>query len=506
MFAHSADSFDGYLAFNEGWYASIARNFSHHSWLEPTVWPGRTDLNVPPFYSLVLFVAAKIFGAREMVFRSVSILFSLSILLLVFLIGRKMSGPLAGLIASALLAFCPLFILPGRNVQTDSAFIAFMLAATLVWLYLRETKSLALAIACGLLFGLALFTKQFAILTFPAIVLFESFSRQSRSNLNRYFAVLVLIAVAVPLAFYQYYLRHDPGVLFHSQRYGALTTAAIPGRNVTLTTLGELFYGISPPLFPLFLVSLLLAVVSFDEKRRLPLFGALAFIAFFFFVPKHTYYIMGALPFLALLSGAALDGMKSRAIAIAIVGLCVLGSLLFSLFSLGNLKYGYHRFSDICATVDSAPGNDKMLIVDNGIITNYEPAIRYYCPDVNIVGKSVALRSLASGKKLSANDETIFLLDYSGPEAATVRNPYVITFYKSTFGPSIFGFAAGFIPADGRSFVPGRMLLSKISGGALPRMAEIAREPSLALTQVPPGYTLSILRGALAITPKQSRE
>lgn len=501
LMSNRADTpFDGYHTFNEGWYSLIARNYSRHSWIEPTPYPGVTDLNVPPMYSYILYAAGRMLGFREGVFRGVSIFFSMVAVAAAFLLGRKLYGARAGLIAAGLLAFCPLFLLPGRNVQPDSTYLAFMMLGLLAYLSHSEKGGWARAAACGLLFGAALFTKQFTVFVLPALALYEISNGKGWGWINRRIAAAAAIAAAIPLIFYQYHFRHSKELLWEAQRYGALRNATIPTVKTALSAISELFFGFSPPIFILFAVIPAVALASQRKRHRFALPFAIIYILFFFAVPNHTYYIMSAIPFLALMSGDVLSRLRPRALGPTVAVLIILGGGFSSLLILGSLKYGNTRLSDICSHVRSAGGGNAMLIMDNKILGNYEPPLMYYCEGIEKIDRAKLIsRSGAGPAPLDYSRKKIFYLDFTNADTGENVSPYITIYDRIYMGPSAFGAAVGYIPAQGRSFVPGRFVYKHITGAPVFGMVEISREPSLALIEAPPGYILFAGKNNLTI-------
>jgi 4-amino-4-deoxy-L-arabinose transferase-like glycosyltransferase len=149
----------GFHSHNEGHYVLIAKNFFHGSPLRPTPDEGRTVfLETPPLYSYILHAVFRVTGVSVLAARLVSIVSSLALVLAAFFFSRKLFGESAGLWAALIVAVSPVAVLTGRNIQTDSTMLLFVVAA--LFFYRRaDDGSRADRIRSGLFAGLALFTK-----------------------------------------------------------------------------------------------------------------------------------------------------------------------------------------------------------------------------------------------------------------------------------------------------------------------------------------------------------
>lgn len=495
----TSDPFDGYLAFNEAWYALIAENYKTHSFLIPTVEPGLVDLNVPPLFSYLLYPLFLIFGSREWAFRLLPIAGSIASILLVFLIGRKLFSARAGLIAAALTAAAPVFVLTGRNVQVDAVYLCLLLAGYLV--YLKAGESPARWAAAGILLGLSLFTKQFAGAIFAAIFAIEIRERGGLRGLHRRFALLAACAAAVPAPFYLWHLINNPSMLFESQRYGAAGLAEIPSLRQFLALLNESAFAFGV-LFFFLAAAAAAAVVLKRSPQRFRAAAPLAVYAVFFLVfHKHSYYVLTALPFAALAAGAWLDSMKPAARA-AILAPVLAVSLIGALLVLGFLKFGYRRFDRICGYVESGRGTHT-LIADYNILANYGPAFTYYCRNTKIINTE-ELKKIKSGGIIPSgqNHGDIFILNATD-SPVKFESPYVREFNIERLGFSFFGIGLSYEPARKSSFIPGRIQIDSPGLKKIWGYYPAGARPSLLLTTVPPGHSVFMENQRITIRRKQ---
>lgn len=153
--------------------------------------------------------------------------FTLLLALAVFLAGRALFSPAAGIAALALLVFDPLLLAHGTLVSTDVGSALFLFTTTLAFFaYVRRPSPVRLLLT-GLLAGLALVAKFTGIFIVPLLLLLavaESLRRRSLSSLAR------LLAAAVAALFVGYLVLW----LFYGFRF-------LPARNGL---------ALSPPLAP----------------------------------------------------------------------------------------------------------------------------------------------------------------------------------------------------------------------------------------------------------------
>lgn len=489
--------YDGYLAFNEAWYSTITQNFDTHSWFEPTPADGQTDLRVPPFFSFVLYFFYLVFGVHEWAFRMLPIACGLMSVFLVHLIGRTIYDFRAGLCAAALMAFSPVFILTSHNVQTDSMFLMCILAGLFFLLCYRINDNPGTLIFSAIMYGCGLFTKQFAIVAIAAFILAEIAQQRSRapgSGFDLKKAIIVaFIIIVLPGQYYLYHLIVHPALLFSHSRYGAVTTAEIPGLHGLVTLFAEMFFGLGPAVAVVGAAALVKAAL----KRKAPelhiLFPLALFTLFFILMHKHTYYMLAILPFLCLIAGQFIASLRWKSIGVIITVVSIAAGLLQSMMVMGALKYGYARFNAACAFLDSNDAR-KTLIVDHNVMSRFGPAVQYYCSGSDIIDKNVFVSNTPPGPVKAPGDAKFFFIDYAG-EQTGASSPYQKVFYRSVFGPVIFGRFFYYIPYERegrmRTFVPGRVHIESAPARIMPiYFKQTALKPSITVTKLPPGYAV----------------
>lgn len=131
--------------------------------------------------------------------RVLSALFDLGVVLVTFLLGRRLYGTWAGLAASALVAFTPLHIQLAHFYATDTLLTFFILAAlwqTTCYLQAKRLRHIAAAGAC---LGLAVGSKFTAIWLAPILaapIMLELWPDVQRRNFKSLRPLVLMLAIA----------------------------------------------------------------------------------------------------------------------------------------------------------------------------------------------------------------------------------------------------------------------------------------------------------------------
>ena len=112
----------------------------------------------PPLYFLTLAPVIKIAGYRLASLRSFSVLTGAAIVVLVFLVGRKLGDVFSGKMAAFALVCDPYFVKYVKYVRMDGLCVVFMLTALLVFLDPLFRRKSANLLMVGILLTLALLT------------------------------------------------------------------------------------------------------------------------------------------------------------------------------------------------------------------------------------------------------------------------------------------------------------------------------------------------------------
>ncbi len=151
------------------------------------------------FYYVVLHYYTQIFGLSEISLRSMSVIFSLITLVLVFALGCEMFDESTALAAAAMWAFNPLAVVFAHTARMYPMLIALALAHLLTLWQVRKRPSSSRAASCGVLGAALLYTHMGGILFIGAGVamLVRDYIR-GRRNAMAWLAMAITLALFVP--------------------------------------------------------------------------------------------------------------------------------------------------------------------------------------------------------------------------------------------------------------------------------------------------------------------
>lgn len=202
--------------FDEGWWLQIPKNLALYGQYAVRSAEGfryfDTTASVSPVFFLPFAGVFSMFGVGLLQARLVMAACFLGCCVLVYLLGRRLHGPAAGLIALALFIFVKpddnftSALLMGRQVMAEMPALFFFLAGALVWVHAMERRSLSWSLVCGLLFGVAVTIKnQFALIVIPMLIVLALIDRlryrQRRLKLFAATLITVLAALVAQQAF-----------------------------------------------------------------------------------------------------------------------------------------------------------------------------------------------------------------------------------------------------------------------------------------------------------------
>ena len=151
------------------------------------------------FYYAALHYYSRIFGLSEISLRSMSVIFSLITLALIFALGCEMFDDNTALAASAMWAFNPLAVVFAHTARMYPMLIALALAHLLTLLRVRSRPNLALAVVCGILGAALPYTHMAGLLIMGAegAILLRDLARGRRDPMG-WMAIVVAGVLFVP--------------------------------------------------------------------------------------------------------------------------------------------------------------------------------------------------------------------------------------------------------------------------------------------------------------------
>ena len=153
------------------------------------------------FYYAILHYYTRIFGLSEISLRSLSVIFSLTTLVLVFALGCEMFDDNTALAAAAMWAFNPLAVVFAHSARMYSMLIAIALAQLLTLWRVRRRSSVSGAVACGLVGAALLYTHLGGILFIAvgvAMLVRDYIGAQRRQNSMAWLAIAITLVLFVP--------------------------------------------------------------------------------------------------------------------------------------------------------------------------------------------------------------------------------------------------------------------------------------------------------------------
>ncbi|MDR0406287.1 MAG: glycosyltransferase family 39 protein [Clostridiales bacterium] len=178
------------LGHDEYYYSQMAVNLVERG-VFGYMTDGEPNAYVTPGFPLFLALIYAVFGhgARSVLYVKIiqAVLSAISIFL-VFLIGKKISDRLTGLIAAVMVAFYPPLIFYSRFLLTETLYIFMFLLYFLVQLTALEQKRLAPHFAAGLLAAGAILVRPLIFILLPLPYLYHYFTDKpgKRAALTRF--------------------------------------------------------------------------------------------------------------------------------------------------------------------------------------------------------------------------------------------------------------------------------------------------------------------------------
>lgn len=415
----------GFHGFNEANYLLEARNFRHGSFLVPTVDGTTPFIESPPFYSCVLFVVSLVFGPSLLIARCVTVACSLLLAGLTALLARDRFGKSAGWITAILMSVAPVAAITGRNIQTDSLYLALVMGAMLAWPR-EDAWTSRQAVRVGTLLGLALFTKLFAGVAIVALAFYElaRVIRERRHGQHIEIgprAMALGIAGVIPILFYGYHFVRDRAFFMQHVLGGAAAATTFPQSMPEVRwLLSEAWWACSPLVALAILYGLLVAVIKRSDNDLFLLLPLAAYAVFYLHTHKHSYYLLSLLPFAAILAARAIAILPWRTLRYVVIAAIALHGTFVTLIDLTSMKLGYREFADLGSWADRLP-SDAQIVLDRDVADNAFPIVMYYQPGRSVRFASSLPQRSDGFQQMPPGSFLIRFRDGSDVAAGTVR-------------------------------------------------------------------------------------
>jgi len=477
----------GFHSFNEAHYTLVAKNYFHSSPLLPTPDGQYLFLETPPLYSYLLHAVFRVTGASVLAGRFVSIASSLALVAATFLFSRRLFGEDTGLAAALIVAVSPVAVLTGRNIQTDSTLL-FFVVASLFFYWRAEGGSRADRIRSGLFAGLALFTKLFAAIVFVALLVWDLATKRTLDwvkDRTRWGAAV--IALLLPGLFYGYHALRDFAYVRRDVAGGAAAVTTFPRTAAEWGSMAvEAVWAFSPLIALLLAAGIAAAVARLSPETLFALLPLLGFALFYLFVHKHSYYLLTLLPFGAALAGRLLSGLRPRGLRIACLAVVAVAGAFWSLVDVTSMKSGFNEFEQFGKTAAQWPGPEHVLLVDREMSGSYAPVIRLFDPTARLtVIEDVPVNG---DGRLRLPQKDLFLFRFVPPQTQAPPEGWLFT--RTRYGLCLFGHTILEAHPNPHFFRQGRYFIEKTG-----RLFDFGRRefrvyPALALLPVPPDLAL----------------
>jgi len=489
----------GFHSHNEGAYTLIAKNYFRGSPLFPTAEGGHLFLETPPLYSYLLHAVFRLTGVSILAGRLLSVASSLALVVATFVFSRMLFGSSGGLTAALIMAVSPVAVLTGRNIQTDSTFLLFVVSGLFFHWRAEEGGSRADRLRSGLFAGLALFTKLFAVIAAAALFVWELATKRSLAWLKdsaRWRAAG--IALLLPGAFYGYHALRNFGHLRFEVAGGAAVATTFPRSGAEWGGIGTEAWGAFSPLIALALAAGILAAVLAPSRATLfALFPACGFSLFYLFTHKHSYYLLTILPFGAALAGRLISRFPSRGLRIACAAAIAVSGSFGSLVDVTSMKSGFVEFEQFGKAAAALPGAEHRVLIEREMKDSHLPVIEFYDPKARFTVIEEA-RTEEDGR-LRLPQGGLYLLKFVPPQ--TQSPPAGRLFTRTRYGLGLFGRTILEAHPNPNFFRQGRYFAEKAGGFFDFGRREFRVYPALVLLPVPPDLALYRTTAGLEARP-----
>jgi 4-amino-4-deoxy-L-arabinose transferase-like glycosyltransferase len=302
---------------------------------------GQKDLTKPPLYAWLVGISFAIGGDTEFAGRVPSVLASIGVLLMVFVLARRIAGPRAGFLSAVLLLTTAKFLWQARLAELETllalgvmgAYVCFDAAARSASDGTQSPSARGPAIAWGPWLGFGTWLGFAAavkgpiafLLVVPGVAAFALIARRVRLLRSAGFAVALLLAAAIGAAW--------PAAVVLRDGREAYETLVSFARGDNVGHLHDPFYYLAQyPLYALPWTPLVILAMRMRWTRgldadaatraRLPLVAfAVTFVLLSILSAKQTHYLIPTVfPMGAVLAGCWADRWIARSTASATFG------------------------------------------------------------------------------------------------------------------------------------------------------------------------------------------
>ena len=367
------------LFFDEAIYAEVSKEMVQRGeWLTPH-WNGHQWFEKPPVYFWATALLFKVFGVGEFWARFASALSGLGVLLLAFLIARKIYNDSAGVLAVLILISTQLFVYYARFGTTDTMLTLCILLA--VYAYLRTEEDERFWLLAGASCAMGVMVKGAAGLITPAVLLVASLIDRRFVSIIRsrwlWLGIAVAAVVALPWHLLMYWQHGETFSNSYLSRH--VINRARSNTNEFNRGYGFYFSVLKNFVSPwAFIFPFALIFARRPRSFVVIVLGLMVFVGYTVVQTKFQWYILPAIPAFAIVTGgfiARLTENKSR-LRLGIAAIAVI--LLWGFAELGVLRL----IRTVNPEIESAARLAKLASDDSGAIIAYpeylEMTVKFY--------------------------------------------------------------------------------------------------------------------------------
>ncbi|MDD5156143.1 MAG: glycosyltransferase family 39 protein, partial [Candidatus Omnitrophica bacterium] len=417
----------------------------------------KVDHTYPPLSALSAALVSFLFGKSTVVFIMSNLIFLFGIFVCLYLIGIKMGDRRVGVLASILLSFYPMFFQLSRMFMIEIALCFMVVASIAALLYSEGFKKLIPSIACGVLLGTGLLTKQFYIIFIAGPLLLAALDSLlkadavTRWRIGRNIGAFLAIGIFIAAPWYTLNLKHmlrlGPGYLFDPNY--------VPWDIPVLSFRSLFFYPdtlLNNQVLWFFFLLFIAALFILAKRKKDGLFFLLLlwiivpYIFFTFLKNKFLYYTMASLPAIALITAEGIMRIKRNSVKKAII--CAL--LIIGLVQYFSISYVRHRYLAFHIGFDTdIPAQAKFLRISFFPMTDILAGVKYFPQKGDWKYDAIAKR-IASESGGAFCNVVVYDIDPNFESKKNHPGAVILTKFKNYGGANPYGlsyyFALGGLP------------------------------------------------------------
>lgn len=325
------------LHFDEAIYAQVSKEMvERNEWLTPH-WNGRLWFQKSPIYFWTTALLFKLFGISEFWARFASAVSGLGVMLLSYLIARRLYNAAAGLLAVVILLSSQLFIFYARFGGTDTMLTLWILLA--VYAYVRSESDERFWLLAGAGCALALMVKGAAGVVAPGVLFIASLlDRRLPAILrNRWLWLGVLLGAVISLPWHLLmYWRYGDAFIssYLSQHVINRATSNIDEHNRGY----GFYFSILRDYFSPWVYILPFGLIFSRRPRSFVVIvlGLMVFVLYTLVQTKFQWYILPAIPAFAIIIGGFVARLFENRQRVAIAALALI--MLWCVATVGVIR------------------------------------------------------------------------------------------------------------------------------------------------------------------------